>query len=377
MGYKAPIIKNRTASGDSKYLMSNLPDGRVDLLSSPDNVTEPGTDINKELLQPLVDAVELHDNKLVPYSNYWWVRRTIAGSYYETLTTDGFSSGYYSATTFYYSYQYICFFLSRDNGDTVYSSATVSYSGNINMNQSTGAITLASPTTITITEGQYTNEQLANMFRRKYIKGLYPSTSTIYYVPSNSSVVYDNWVSADDGMTSEYTGYLKTNDPGEYSTLLKIPTSAYSESIGEWESLSSDQINEYPHSGVLNGMTYQFLGKISDMAVSHATPPPMTIVNYTNANFVNGFFNADIPYDRFLFTLNNSTIRVRGVVTKGNLMAEWEPFTGSSDITKGYLGTYYPEGEDVNAANAVIAVTSGGLKIKNTSSSGKLMYMKI
>ena len=50
-------VKDRVAIGDNKYIITNLEDGRVQLEPSPDTVEEEGTPINKELLQPLVDAV--------------------------------------------------------------------------------------------------------------------------------------------------------------------------------------------------------------------------------------------------------------------------------------------------------------------------------
>ena len=57
MAYTAPTITDRIAAGDSKYTMQTLPDGRVLLTPSPDEVSVPGTEINKALLQPLVNAV--------------------------------------------------------------------------------------------------------------------------------------------------------------------------------------------------------------------------------------------------------------------------------------------------------------------------------
>lgn len=57
MAYTAPTITDRIAAGDSKYTMQTLPDGRVMLTPSPDEVSVPGTEINKALLQPLVNAV--------------------------------------------------------------------------------------------------------------------------------------------------------------------------------------------------------------------------------------------------------------------------------------------------------------------------------
>lgn len=60
-------IKDRVAVGDNKYTMRTLSDGRVELTPSPDSVQEPGTPLNKALLQPIVDSVH---NVLMNISDY-------------------------------------------------------------------------------------------------------------------------------------------------------------------------------------------------------------------------------------------------------------------------------------------------------------------
>ena len=49
-------IKDRLAVGDNKYLVEQLEDGRIKLTPAPDEVSEEGTAINADLLQPLEDA---------------------------------------------------------------------------------------------------------------------------------------------------------------------------------------------------------------------------------------------------------------------------------------------------------------------------------
>lgn len=49
-------IKDRLAVGDNKYLVEQLVDGRIKLTPAPDEVSEDGTAINANLLQPLEDA---------------------------------------------------------------------------------------------------------------------------------------------------------------------------------------------------------------------------------------------------------------------------------------------------------------------------------
>ena len=57
MAYIARTIKDRVAVGDDCFYMEQLADGRVRLIPAPDSVSEPGTDINKSLLQLIEDRV--------------------------------------------------------------------------------------------------------------------------------------------------------------------------------------------------------------------------------------------------------------------------------------------------------------------------------
>ena len=64
MAYIARTIKDRVAVGDDCFYMEQLPDGRVRLIPAPDSVSEPGTDINKSLLQLIEDRVVLLMNSV-------------------------------------------------------------------------------------------------------------------------------------------------------------------------------------------------------------------------------------------------------------------------------------------------------------------------
>lgn len=58
MTYTAPNIKDRVAVGDDIYQIIKLDDGRYQLIPDPDSVVEPGTPVNKALLQGMADAIE-------------------------------------------------------------------------------------------------------------------------------------------------------------------------------------------------------------------------------------------------------------------------------------------------------------------------------
>lgn len=57
MAYISRDIKDRIAIGDDCFYMEQLEDGRVRLIPAPDVVVEPGTDINKALLQSMEDRI--------------------------------------------------------------------------------------------------------------------------------------------------------------------------------------------------------------------------------------------------------------------------------------------------------------------------------
>jgi hypothetical protein len=57
MAYTSRDIKDRIAIGDDCFYMEQLPDGRVRLIPAPDVVIDPGTDINKGLLQLMEDRI--------------------------------------------------------------------------------------------------------------------------------------------------------------------------------------------------------------------------------------------------------------------------------------------------------------------------------
>ena len=55
--YIARNITDRIAIGDDCFYMEQLGDGRVKLTPAPDVVIEPGTDINRALLQLMEDRI--------------------------------------------------------------------------------------------------------------------------------------------------------------------------------------------------------------------------------------------------------------------------------------------------------------------------------
>ena len=387
MPYQAPEILDRSALGDDKYTVTELADGRKQLTPSPDSVTEPGTEINKALLQPMADALERIDATAVPYVLYWWRRRATSASYYE-VQSDGYDAGSYSKVTFDYRYSYISIFTHE------HSSATLQYSKTVTINQSNGAVSLSSPTTVTVTESSYTNDELQSLLAGKYVKGLYPATNTIFYIPSASYVVHRNWVSASDDSSSYYIGYEDSNDPGR-SPLTKVMyvSSAKSESIGNWTYVSSDDSEAYPHSGTLNGTEYEYFGTIKDAALGAMNPPGIKIKNFTSANFSGDLYTVSIPYDRFAFCVmpssdSSKTTYIFGIADKNTLKmfaisSAWNSgdysydWFSKTDIVLRQYASSVSFGSGLGTATSV-KVVSTGLQISSSLyRSGTLGYMKI
>lgn len=67
-------VYDRIATGDNKFYMEQLEDGRIILTPAPDEVVHAGTPINKDLLQPILDALKVVD---------------ISTDYFESLTSIG------------------------------------------------------------------------------------------------------------------------------------------------------------------------------------------------------------------------------------------------------------------------------------------------
>lgn len=384
--YIAPEIKDRVAVGDDLYTITDS-GGKKKLTPSPTEVSEPGTEINKALLQPMADALERVDAAAVPYVLYWWRRRPMGASYYE-VQSDGYSYGY-SKATFDYVYKYISIFTGE------YSSATLQYSKTVTINQSTGAVSLTNPTTVTVTKSGYTNDELQSLLAGKYVKGLYPSTDKIFYIPSASYVVTRNWESASDGSTSYYIGYEDSNDPGRSSlTKVMYVSSAKSESIGNWTYVSSDDSGTYPHSGTSNGTEYEYLGTVKDSALDAMNPPGMIIKSFTYANFSNNLYTVSIPYDRFAFCVMPSSdskqaTYVFGIADKntlkmfaissawnsGNYSYDW---FSKTDIVLRQYASPVSFGSGLGTTVGV-KVVSAGLQISSSAlyRTGTLGYMKI
>lgn len=388
--YQAPDIKDRIAVGDDLYTIADS-GGKKKLTPDPTEVTEAGTPINKALLQPMADAIERMDAALVPYTLYWWRRRAVGGYYSESraITSDG-----YSASTFNYSYSYLCFiFYSRasgEDGETTY--ATIQYASSVTCSSS--GVALKNPSTYSVSADD-TVSALQAKFAGRYVKGLMPNTAKVYYIPDKSYVVSENWESSQSGTYRRMTGYLSSDDPSRNTTDVYEVSSVYNETIGAWTLVSSDASDTYPHSGVESGMEYEYFGIVKDAALDALNVPPMSVINFTNANFSNNVYNVDIPFDNFAFAIyntesdyypalfgiaNKSSLKILGISTGAqNENGRYHYFSKTNIVARQFLSGVSFDGFGIGATEAV-KVTSTGLAINRTNlgyNAGVLGYMKV
>lgn len=288
MAYTAPTFKDRVAIGDNKYTMSDAGGGKILLTPAPDEVTESGTDINKALMQPLCDTVEKLDNqtvptveKLMPYTQYYWLYRGISGNYSEVqdLAWKHFDCyEYHSSSSPTRREVYIMYlFLYTESYDQT--TCTIKYSNKINISQSNGTVTLANPTIVTFNDSQ-SSTTIENTLGGKYITGINPKSSQVFYIPPYNTIRTENWYTSGDFSTyRNYKGYTwnvyNNEDVSEGSgTEILYISSKYNSTNTPWGVLSSTSPDTYPTSGTVDGTEYIKLGRIDEALLNYAVNNP-------------------------------------------------------------------------------------------------------
>ena len=309
--YIAPEIKDRVAVGDDLYTITDS-GGKKKLTPDPTEVSEPGTEINKALLQPIADALARVDAAAVPYVLYWWRRRAVANGYSETRQT-AYSAGvgyYHSSSSkgdcYYLDAKRYVRYSSEESGTDYY--ATLEYSSSITINQSTGAIALVNPSSYTFSSSDYVNDSsVYGRFQGKYVQGFLGITSKTFYIPNSASMWAYNWESSGNRYTEE--GYEITSDMGS-STMPILINSTKVTSTGAWETISADTSDAYPHSGESGGYEWVYCGRISDFTPS-LYPLGIKTINLTSASWNNGSYTLQLPCTRyFLWTAEGVSLLV-------------------------------------------------------------------
>lgn len=333
--YQAPDIRDRIAVGDDLYQIADS-GGKKKLTPDPTEVTEPGTPINKALLQPMANAIERMDADLVPYTLYYWRRRPTANSYVEGRQT-AYSAGVgYNHTSngkdYYYldAKRYVKY--SGDEEGTNYF-ATLRYASSIIINQSTGAISLNNPATYTFTSGDNVFESATyGRFQGKYVQGFLGIENKTFYIPTSAYMVTHSWSNSGGDRWNEQ-GYEVTSDMGDTLMPMLINTTKIT-TTGAWEIISADVSDAYPTSGTSGGYDWVYLGRISDAVLtpSEASRIKMKSISVTSANFVGNI--AEIPIDSNIFFADISVAygNFVGVIDKANIAA-YGVYEGSNDTS--------------------------------------------
>nr|DAI51313.1 MAG TPA: hypothetical protein [Caudoviricetes sp.] len=320
--YQAPDVKDRVATGDDLYTITDS-GGKKKLTPSPTTIEEPGTEINRALLMPLMKAVEGLDVNILPYTDYWWRRRASSGAYAETQSS-AFVSGNAG-----YGNSIIYFFYHGEN-ESYPSSVTFKIASSITINQSTGAVTMNSPTTKTVKRSDYSSEYamaeaLQSMCAGKYISGLpcQQDATKVMKVPQVAYVKVYSVASSTTAPTRGYIGFLSpTGNWGGWGpgTDVQLIGSIKQTTTGDWEYLSSPDSTAYPHSGTSGGYEYVYYGQI----YSYVLNPPednslaLKTVNITSASYSSNKYSVDVPGNICLFALAASRSSAIGVIDKSS-----------------------------------------------------------
>lgn len=385
MAYTAPTIKDRVAAGDNKYTMQTLSDGKVLLTPAPDEVSEPGTEINRALLQPLFDLAAAHDSNLAaifaelgilaPYEDYWWRTRQVSAGYtLELAPASQISGAYYqesiSHTSYTESFYAILINEKIVDSDGSYSDngqQTIKYASSITMDSS-GNISLVNPTTVTVNAD--TVESYQSTLRGKYVSGLDQSENTIYKIGQYATI--SEWTPNPMSYGS-YTRY-KTRWGYKASDVSSLPAevakATYSASTSDYSYLHNAESDFYPHSGTSNGVEYQYLGRISDFAPA-AAPNTIKYINVTSASWSSDEYSIAMPCSRYLLWAEYSS----GVSGSG--------FVGMVDdaYLYGAVGeTTYVKSTQAKIGTITIIPTASGLTLLCSSTVGpsaRLAYLPL
>lgn len=305
--YIAPEIKDRVAVGDDLYTITDS-GGKKKLTPSPTEVSEPGTEINKALLQPMADALARVDAAAVPYVLYWWRRRAVANGYSEARQTAYSASvGYYHSSSskgYYYldAKRYVRY-SGEESGTDYY--ATLSYASSITINQSTGAISLVNPSSYTFTSSDNVNDSsVYGRFQGKYVQGFLGIESKTFYIPKSAYMVTHNWENSSGDSYNEH-GYEITSDMSD-SLMPVLINSSKVTSTGSWETISADTSDAYPHSGESGGYEWVYCGRISDFTPS-LYPLGIKTIKLTSASWNNGSYTLQLPCTRYLLWIVDSS----------------------------------------------------------------------
>lgn len=307
-----------------------------------------------------------------PYMHYWWRIRQNVGSYSLRLVPSKQIEGAYEEVTasngnVYYKVNILeCW--SRSNGDEndgeYNDKRTIQVASNISLG-SNGSISLVSPTSYSISgEDFYSQKTTYNsILAGKYVKGLSISPQRIYKVGTSPDIQTWNASITVSGENTHYTDYYI------YASKVQVAVADYTETISDFSYVSNEDENFYPHSGTQDGVEYQFLGKIFDVAVK-AEPYTIKTINITSANWNDRKYSIDIPCSRYMLWAGDGS---NGGLNKFGswLLIDNQKVYGVAKAYNSSNYDYYPtfytgHTPGTSSGNAVYISQSIGLTITDT-----------
>jgi hypothetical protein len=114
MAYTPREIKDRIAVGDDIFQVEDLGNNRIRLIPAPTQVLEPGTPINKALLQPIEDELGALSQKVDTLWENWVLEKVKTG----TLTIEAGDIGIQTVLDVPRGTQLICLY--NANHDIIY-----------------------------------------------------------------------------------------------------------------------------------------------------------------------------------------------------------------------------------------------------------------
>lgn len=342
--YQAPDIKDRVATGDDLYTIADV-GTKKKLTPSPTEVIEPGTEINRALMLPLMQALQATTEAFVPYEDYWWRTRQVSAGYtLELAPVSQIGGAYYQENIIYSSYTDSFYAIKINekivNSDDSYSNngqQTIKYASSVTMDSS-GNISLVNPTTVTVNAD--TVQSYQSTLRGKYVSGLDQSEDTIYKIGQYATI--SEWTPNPMSYGS-YTRYktrwgYKASDAS--SLPAEVAKATYSASTSDYSYLHNAESSFYPHSGTTNGVEYQYLGRISDFAPTIA-PNTIKTISVTSASWSSGAYSVALPCKRYWLWALNGTNRfavfVDGSTKKMYGLTGTAGLVGASSVALGII----------------------------------------
>lgn len=320
-----------------------------------DDPTQAGTPINKAtLLKDATAALFGFTPSAVPddifsaigkYKQYWWRRRLPAGlnkvPKYTNIST---TVQLIPASTY-------------NPGNKVIQVSSV-----VDVDQSTGAVSLLNPENFTIISTADTTIGLQNCQALVakapcYISGVFNQDGNVYYLPAGSTAGVNQGYKEDGSWTNDPSTTTVTlyGRPGEFYQILDNPTKAsgapyaqlvtYEEKTvpaSDWQYIQSSNRNAYPDSGLSGGYEYEYLGIPFDNAVTASKIETGSYVGTSTYGAANpntltfGFAPKLVmlansgagPYFGIFFIKGQSLSKGIGLVTSSgywtNIYLEWE-----------------------------------------------------